>query len=181
MLREKGEYETLKRDLASKQKEIEILQSQLKEKTERIEKNAEREIENSRVKARQIIEKARREATLMLEELKKQKGELDKISYQRMRSAIRTSAAKLGTDELYSESKPVQNGTPLENVTVGQTVLVSKMSKTGTVESITGNSVRVNCGGLVISCKLNELFSAPKEKTEKNKYSIYNFIKAHFK
>lgn len=169
LLREKGEYETLKRDLASKQKEIEILQSQLKEKTERIEKNAEREIENSRVKARQIIEKARREATLMLEELKKQKGELDKISYQRMRSAIRTSAAKLGTDELYSESKPVQNGTPLENVTVGQTVLVSKMSKTGTVESITGNSVRVNCGGLVISCKLNELFSAPKEKTEKNK------------
>lgn len=170
LLREKSEYESLKRELQIKENEIKVLKQDLDTKTEKLEKNTERELENARVKARQIVEKARREATLMLDNLKKQKEEFDKESYKRLKSSIRTSISKLDVDGLYSQNKSVAVGEPIgENAKVGQRVLVSKLSKSGIIESLSGNMARVNCSGLVINCKLNELFSAPEEKEEKPK------------
>lgn len=173
LLREKGEYESLRRELVLKQKEIDNLRRKTEEKSKDLEKNTERELENARLKARQLIEKARRETTVMLENLKKQKDEFDKVSYQRMKSAIRNSVSKLDIDGLESVSKKIQDGEPIgDKAVVGQTVLVSKISKTGNIVSISSGNARVNCGGMVITCKLSELFAAPTVKVEKSKSKV---------
>ncbi len=111
------------------------------------------------MKARQVIEKARRDANNMLEELKKQRSEMDKQSFQRIRSAVRSSINKLDAGDIPLEAKP-QDGKPLgKRAAVGMTVFVPKLSKSGECVSISGDNARVNCCGLSISCKINELFT----------------------
>ena len=111
------------------------------------------------MKARQVIEKARRDANNMLEELKKQRSEMDKQSFQRIRSAVRSSINKLDAGDIPLEAKP-QDGKPLgKRAAVGMTVFVPKLSKSGEIVSISGDNARVNCGGLSISCKINELYT----------------------
>lgn len=159
LLREKGEYERLKRELAEQKAEAGRARLNLKKRNSKLEKNAERELENARMKARQVIEKARRDANNMLEELKKQRSEMDKQSFQRIRSAVRSSINKLDAGDIPLEAKP-QDGKPLgKRAAVGMTVFVPKLSKSGEIVSISGDNARVNCGGLSISCKINELYT----------------------
>ncbi len=171
LLREKGEYERKKCELASKNLEINRLKTELDEKKEKLEKNTERELENARIKARQVVEKARRDANTMLETLKKQKDELDKASYLRMKSSIKSAVNKIDVDSLYERKENAYDGKPIgTDAKVGQSVLVLKLSKTGIIVSISGDSARVNCSGLVINCKLSDLYSAPaKKEVEKSK------------
>lgn len=168
LLREKGEFERQKRELA--EKNIQAAQAKLKfeEKRDKLEKNAEHELENARMKARQVVEKARRDANNMLEELKKQKSEMDKQSYQRIRSAIRTGINKLDVEEAPVSKKPSEGTALGKNAAVGMTVFVPKLSKAGEILSISGVNARVNCKGLVISCKTDELY-AHKESEVKTK------------
>ncbi len=168
LLAEKSEYEKLRRELFAKQKELDSIRQKLDEKSEKIEKNTERELEAARVKARQLIEKARRESNLLLENLKKQKDEIDKASYQKMKSAIRVGVQKLDVDGLYADSKPINSSNPLNEVKVGQTVLVGKMSKNGEVVSVSGNTARVNCGGLIIGCNISDLYEPLQNKNDKS-------------
>lgn len=168
LLAEKSEYEKLRRELFAKQKELDSIRQKLDEKSEKIEKNTERELEAARVKARQLIEKARRESNLLLENLKKQKDEIDKASYQKMKSSIRVGVQKLDVDGLYADSKPINSSNPLNEVKVGQTVLVGKMSKNGEVVSVSGNTARVNCGGLIIGCNISDLYEPLQNKNDKS-------------
>ena len=162
LLREKGEYESLKRELAQTRLELSEQSRKLQEKTDKLDKNAERELENARQKARQVIEKARHDAAVMLENLKAQKDELDKATYHRVKSAIRSGMSKLEVEGAYS--RPAVSGEPLENVRPGDTVLVSKLGKTGEVVSVTGDTARVKCGALTVLSKLSELFAPPPER-----------------
>lgn len=171
LLHEKGEYERLKRELAKQKAEAEELRIKFEEKNSKLEKNAEQELENARMKARQVIEKARRDANNMLEELKKQKNEMEKQSYQRIRSAVRSSINRLDSVDIPLETKP-PNGELIGNrAFVGMTVFVPKLSKAGEILSISAENARVNCGGLVISCKTDELYTydKPEEKPSKPK------------
>lgn len=181
LLAEKGEYERKKRELADKEAEINRIKKELAEKTERLEKTGERELENARVKALRLVEKARRDANTMLENLKKQKDELDKVSYQRMKSSIKSGINKLDVEDLYGGTVKHTEGEPLGKSTkVGDEVFVSKLSKTGTVLSISGDSARVSCNGLAINCKLNDLYPAPKSKENKKekKQSTAKLVRA---
>lgn len=166
LVRQKSEYERLKRELQKKEMEINIKQQQVDQKSEQLEKNAERELEAARVKARQVIEKARRDAALFLEDLKKQKAELDKASLQKIKSAVKRGAAALDNDDLYTTNIKTPDGEPLGlNAKLGQTVYVPKLSKKGEIVSLSGNNARVNCGGIVVSVKTSEIFLSEAEKT----------------
>lgn len=168
LLAQKGEYERKKRELASKEAEINRLKNELATKTEKLEKSTERELENARVKARQVVEKARRDANVMLETLKQQKSEMDKAAFHKIKSTIKSGMNKLDVDGDYESKSTVQSGEPIgKNVQLGQEVFVSKLSKTGKVLSISGDSVRVDCSGLAINCKISDLYYVPENKKEK--------------
>lgn len=178
LLREKGEYESLKRELAKTRFELEDRERKLSEKAEKLDKNTERELENARQKARQVIEKARHDAALMLENLKAHKDALDKATYHSMKSAIRSGMSKLEVEE--GSKRPAVSGEPLKSVKAGDAVLVSKLGKTGQVVSITGDTARVKCGALTVSSKLSELFAPPAEKqpAKKQPQSTAKFVRA---
>lgn len=178
LLREKNEYENLKRELAASRLELAEQTRKLKEKSDKLDKNAERELENARQKARQVVEKARHDAAVMLENLKAHKDVLDKATFHSMKSAIKGSMSKLEVEEGPAKNN-VSFGEPLKTVKVGDRVLVSKLSKTGTVDSVSGDSARINCGGITITSKLSDLYAAPEEKTSKPKpQSTAKFVRA---
>lgn len=175
LLREKNEYENLKRELAGQKTELEHQNKKLAEKIAKIEKSTESELENARVRARQVVEKARRDATNMLEELKKHKDELDKASFHSMKSAIRSGISKLEVEDASNKKSNV--GEPLKTVAVGDKVFVGGLSKTGEVVSVAGNTARVNCGGLTVSSKISELFAPPAQKPEEKPKSKAKFVR----
>lgn len=180
LLREKGEYEQLKRELTAQKSELTEQKRKYEEKSRKLDKNAEHELENARMKARQVVEKARRDASNMLEELKKQRNEMDKLSYQRIRSAIRSGMNKLEVEDAVSVIKPAA-GEPLgKKAAVGMTVLVPRLSKTGEIISVSGDNVRVNCGGLAISCKANELYihDKPQETAKPQNKSTAKLVRS---
>lgn len=169
LLREKNEFERLKKELEIKNTDVQETKRQLDEQRKKLEKSTASELDNARSKARQLVEKARREANDMLEELKKQKSEMDKQSYQKMRSAIRSGINKLDIDDVPSQNKHI-DGKPLgADAAEGMTVFVPKISKTGQIVSITGDNARINCSGLLITCKVSELYTAEEKKEDKGK------------
>lgn len=172
LVSQKNEYERLKRDLFSKEIEFNLRTHKLEEREKNFEKNAEKDMEAAKLKARQIIEKARRDASLFLEDLKKQKSELDKLSLQKIKSAVKRGSAALDIDELYSHENKLPQDEPLgEKAKVGDNVFLAKLSKHGKVASISGNSARVNCGGLSVTVKLSELYPPKQEAVSDNKKS----------
>ncbi len=172
LVSQKNEYENLKRDLQKKELEINVLSSELENQKAMLKKNTEREMESARVKARQVIEKARRDANAFLEDLKKQKAELEKASLQKIKSAVKRGAAALDSDDLYDRKLEMPVGTPLGSAAkVGQTVFVPKLSKTGEIVSLSGSNARVNCSGIAVTVKTDEIFPAKVEKEEKNNKS----------
>ncbi len=169
LLYEKNEFERRKQELEEKIREASESKNKLDEQRKKLEKSTASEIDNARVKARQMVEKARREANDMLEQLKKQKNEIDKQSYQKMRSAIRSGINKLDVDDIAPASKPI-DGIPIgANAAVGMSVYVPKISKSGEIVSITGENARVNCSGLLITCKVKELYKNEEKKEDKDK------------
>ncbi len=167
LLREKDGYTRQKRELDSIKSELAAQQDKLKEKQAELEKNMESELENARRQASRLVEKARRDAGDMLEQLKKQKSEMEKSSYQKIRSAIRSEMNKLDVDDIGARPAP-EYGAPVgDSAAVGMRVHVGKLAKTGVIEKLSGKTARVNCGGIMISCKLSELYVPPAEKESK--------------
>ncbi len=175
--RQKSEYEKLKRELKKKEIEINLKQHEIDEKARILEKNTEKELDAARTKARQIIEKARRDSNQFLEELKKQKEELEKSSMQRIKSVVKRGAAALDSDDLYSSKEQTPAGEPIgDKATLGQIVFVSKLSKKGEIVSLSGQNARVNCGGIVVSVKTSEIYTPEEEKKPiKDKKSTFKF------
>ncbi len=168
LLKQKNEYENLKREILSKETEINALKNEIEKKQKQIEKSAELELESARTKARQIIERARRDSNAFLEDLKKQKEQLEKLSMQKIKSTVKRGAAALDNDDLHSPVVKETNGKPLgESVKVGQTVFVSKLQKNGEVISISGKKVRVNCSGITVSMNNDEIYLAKEEQSKK--------------
>lgn len=163
LLVEKGEYENLKRELLKTRLELFEQKKKLDEKSASLEKNAERELENARIKASQVIEKARHDAAVMLEELKKHKDELDKNTFHRMKSAIRSGMSKLEAPEIAKKNQQTV-GEPVKDAKPGQKVFVGKLGKIAEIISVTGDSVKVSCNSLTVTVKLNDLYVAPEEK-----------------
>ena len=165
---EKNKYEQLRRELTLKEQNINIKQRQVDEKSIQLQKNSEKELEAARLKARQIIEKARRESNVFLEELKKQRGELEKASLQKIKSAVKRGSAALENDDLYSHKESIPEGEPIGKAAkVGQAVSIPKLSKTGEVVSVSGNSARVNCDGIVVTVKVSDIYFANPKNVEK--------------
>ncbi len=168
LLKQKNEYERLKRELHSKESEINTLKNQIEQKEKQLEKNAEKELEAARTKARQIIERARRDSNAFLEDLKKQKEQLEKASLQKIKSAVKRGAAALDNDDLNSTTVKKESGQPVgDKVFVGQTVFVSKLQKNGEVISVSGKKVRVNCSGFTVSVNNDEIYFAKEELNKK--------------
>ncbi len=168
LLREKNEYENLKRELASSRLELLAQKQEFEEKSRKLDKNIDRELENARIKARQVVEKARHDAAVMLENLKKQKDELDKNSYLKMKSMIRSGMSKLDVEDSGTkQEQPV--GERIAKAEVGMKVFVGKLSKTGEIISVSGDSAKVKCGAISINVKVSDLFVAPEEKKPVNK------------
>ena len=180
LLREKNEYENLKRELCAVRAELAKKQEKLDEKAASLEKNADRELENARTKARQVIEKARHDAALMMEELKKHKDELDKNSYHRMKSAIKSGMSKLEVEDNGRKIKEINPGDPVKKIEIGKKVYVPKLSKTGEIVAVSGNSIRVMCGAISINVKQSDLYEAPEEKSTapKKSQSSAKFVRA---
>ena len=167
---QKNDYEKLKRNLALLEMDLNLRSQKISEREKNIEKNAEKDIEAAKLKARQIIEKARRDATLFLEDLKKQKSVIDKMSFQKIKSTVKRGSAALDIDELYSHGDKAYQGESLGTKTkIGDVVFIPKLSKQGRVDSISGNSARVNCNGLSVTVKLTELYPPRAEERKENK------------
>ncbi len=177
LLKQKNEYENLKREIRSKETEINALKIEIEKKQKQLEKNSELELENARSKARQIIERARRDSNAFLEELKNQKEQLEKASMQKIKSTVKRGMASLDNDDLHSPVVKQANGQPLgDNVKIGQTVFVSKLQKNGEVISISGKKVRVNCSGITVSVNNDEIYVAKDEQAKKpEKKSSFKF------
>lgn len=172
----KVEYDKLKDELMSKELELNLKLKEANDKISKIEKNSERELDNARQKARQLVEKARHDSAVFLEELKKQKDALDRASALNIKTAVKRSVAALDSDDYYSAPKQVDYGKPLgKEATVGKTVFVAKLSKEGEVVSIAGDSARVNCSGFVVNVKLSELYEPEPKKAKKEQKSTVRF------
>ena len=173
LLHEKNEYERLKREVTAERMKINELSAKVEARNAELEKKSDTEIENARIKARRIVEKARREAADMLDELKKHKSEMDKQTFHAMKSAIRGTMNKLEVDE-GPVREPHADGEPVgSNAKIGMSVFVSKLGKNGTIVSVSGNSARVNCNGIVISCKTDDIYLAEKQAAaQKKKTSV---------
>jgi len=176
LLRQKNEYERLKREISTKESQINALKNEIEIKQKQIDKNAELELENARTKARQIIERARRDSNAFLEELKNQREQLEKASLQKIKSTVKRAAASLDNDDLRAPVTEKHNGKPIgDEVKVGQKVFVSKLQKNGDVISVSGKKVRVNCSGFTVSVNNDEIYPAKEENNTKKQQAKSSF------
>ncbi len=153
-------------------RESERLKQQVQQERKRLEAQREKILTQAREEAARMIRKSKNEMDAIIGELKAQRdkaGAADRDrAIQQARDRMRGNERELETAAPHSGATADQ-GKPLTNAAVGQTVWVVNLEKNGTVLTAPTRSgeVQVQVGSMKLNVKLKNLRAAVQEEKKK--------------
>lgn len=172
MEKEKSDAERLRMEALEAQKEM-------AEHKATLQQRIDREMENARGEARRIVDKARREAQTMVDELEKLRKEKNKENIEELARRAK-SQMKTGMAALEDAVDPIQSLENDENYTLprdlrlGDNVLIADIGSVGTVASLPdkNGNVQVQTGNLTTRVKLQSLRLILSESKKKKRFRL---------
>jgi DNA mismatch repair protein MutS2 len=168
------QYETLTRELAEKQAEIDRVRQEVKEHKDRLAREKAQEVEKAKQQAMRIVSEVQGQANALMDELNEIRREQDREAFSQKALAAR-SQLKSKLDRLHDAANPIAER---ENISytlprplkAGDTVLIVDIDKEGTVlqpPDKSGN-VLVQAGIIKSRVKVENLRLLDKKKVQFN-------------
>ena len=168
------QYETLTRELAEKQAEIDRVRQEVKEHKDRLAREKAQEVEKAKQQAMRIVSEVQGQANALMDELNEIRREQDREAFSQKALAAR-SQLKSKLDRLHDAANPIAER---ENISytlprplkAGDTVLIVDIDKEGTVlqpPDKSGN-VLVQAGIIKSRVKAESLRLLDKKKIQFN-------------
>ncbi|MDR1467586.1 MAG: endonuclease MutS2 [Oscillospiraceae bacterium] len=161
------EIETKNKELEKLLHQAKIMKNEILTEKKNIKNQSDTFLENSKLKSREIILKARKEATEFLLELKKikSKGSLAVLDKTKLRKNI-----KILDESLLEENKIESRHKTPENLKIGDNVLIVDIKKQATVLELDKNdTVTVDTGSVKLKVNISQLKLLDKSDIFKNK------------
>lgn len=151
--------------------QIELLKKSLERDNSKLNEEAKNIIENAKIKAREILLDAKEEANEIIKELNSKN--INSKEANKMRDKLNTSIETLSL----SNNSDVTKQNILDNIYVGQEVLVNKLNQQAIIQTLPNksNEVKVQIGSLTMNVNLEDLSPIDNAKTKsiiKSKSSV---------
>lgn len=170
--RQRSEMDQKLREVAEEKKKLFAERKDLESQKKKLLSGADQYVLSSQQKAHHIVETARRQAELLQQELASLRSQMDKATYQNLKSNIRRSSAKLQSPDL-PQKKQTEIGEMLKTPPApGDTVFVPALGKKAIVESVSGKTVHVQSDGIRLRLDVSSLRTATADEAEKTKPNL---------
>ncbi len=171
--RQRSEMEKQLQEIAEEKKQLFAERKELEKQKKKLLSGADQYVLTSQQKAHHIVETARRQAELLQQELANLRAQMDKATYQNLKSGIRRSAGKLEAPQLPQKKAPDLGEMLKVPPKAGDTVFVPALGKKATVESVSGKTVHVQADGIRLRVDISSLRTASADAEEKPKTGVF--------
>ncbi|HVJ48321.1 endonuclease MutS2 [Desulfitobacterium sp.] len=164
------DIEREKRRIQEERQVIEIKSSQLKEKSLSLEEDYQERLTKAQDEATELLRQTRREAEILIDELKQALKEehKDQHTIERARQGIRKISNKLGVKEKPNRIS-TGDGLSTGEIKLGQTLYLTKLRQKGHVLKLPNESgkIFVQVGVIKLNVPMNEVRLVKEEKVSK--------------
>ncbi|MDR0404593.1 MAG: endonuclease MutS2 [Oscillospiraceae bacterium] len=165
---EKKQAELKNQELAKLITQAKKIKDEASSEKKKIQNQSEVFLKNAKLKSREIIEKARKEAGDFILELKKMKKKSNLTIDDRTKI---NKGLKSLDDSLYEKNKPLNEHKSPAKLGTGDNVFIVDMNRQATVLEIhdKGKTVTVSAGNVKLKINISRLELLPKSSAKKNK------------
>ncbi len=162
----KQTIENQKEETLQKSAEIDLLRTSLLKEKENLNNKKDYILNSAKEEARQILEDAKKEATILIKELNKSESTLK--DFNNIRNSINNSIKKLSPISTTIDEKN-QASIDIDNLKIGTTVFINTIKQYGIINSAVNksNQVQVLVGNAKFNIDINNLVLADNKITKK--------------